>query len=331
MRSFEFASPLYLWLLVLLPFLCWWMLHRGSRPQASIQYSNLGLFKGVRGRGMAFFRRYLPLLRLIALALLIIALARPRFGTVERDVIQEGVDLFYAIDISGSMRAEDFRPNRLAKAKEITAEFSAKRETDRQGIVVFSGEAFMLCPLSFDNLTVQRFLESISFDDVGVQGTAIGLGMARALKKLQDSRAKSKVIILMTDGAENINKIRPEDSIKVAKELGVRVYTIGVGSRGVTTIPIDTPRGVVRQRFRGELNEELLEKIASETGGIYRRATNATELQSIFDEIDKLEKTEIEMKEYRSYDERMAVFVWAGLIFLLCEFMLAHTRFIKIP
>jgi Ca-activated chloride channel family protein len=314
-----------------LPLLGFLLQRKSRHPQASIQYSNAGLFRGIHpGRALAW-RRALPLLRLLALAFIILALARPRYGVVERDVIQEGVDIFYVLDISGSMLAEDFHPNRLEKAKEITKAFAAKRLYDRQGIVLFAGEAFMLCPLTFDNGTVQNFLDSVGFDDVGEQGTAIGLGLARALKKLQDSKAKSKVIILLTDGDENVFKIRPEDAVKVAQKLDVHIYTVGIGSRGLATVTVQTPQGPRRQTIRADINERLLESVASETGGVYRRATTATELAEIFDEIDKLEKSEIETREYRSYDERMALPAWIALAFLMLEFVLARTRFIKIP
>lgn len=328
---FEWAAPAFLWLLLLVLVLAWVLWRRRSHPRAALRFSDIRLF-GQTPRGWAGrARNLLPVLRLLALTLIILALARPRFGTVERDVVQEGVDIFYCLDISGSMRAEDFRPNRLEKAKELTAEFAAKRPYDRQGIVLFSGEAFMLCPLTFDGNTVQEFLHSVTFDDVGVQGTAIGMGLARALKKLKDSQAKSKVIILMTDGENNAGLIKPEQAVEVAKKLGVKVYAIGVGSRGVTTVTVPTNRGPVRRRIQTNIDEELLQKIARETGGRYERATTALELKRIFREIDQLEKSEIEMKEYRFYDERMAPLLWAALALLLAEMLLAHTRLIKIP
>jgi len=325
-RAFEFASPHFLWLLVLLAPLGWWALR--WRAAASIQFSDLGLFHAVPAGRALSWRRLLPVLRLAALALLIVALARPRFGTTEREVVQEGVDLFYCLDISGSMRSEDFRPNRLGKAKELMTAFAAKRPTDRQGIVVFSGVAFMLCPLTFDNNSIQEFLRTVTFDNM--QGTAIGMAMARALKKLDKSKAKSKVIIVMTDGRNNMGEIAPEQATKIAKSMGVRVYTVGIGSLGASFASLPTPFGIQRQPIE-PVDEDLLRQIAKETGGIYRRATKPEELKSFLDEIDRLEKSKIEMKEYRSYDERMAILAWTALAFLLIEIILASTRFLKIP
>jgi Ca-activated chloride channel family protein len=206
--------------------------------------------------------------------------------------------------------------------------FAAKRPTDRQGIVVFSGVAFMLCPLTFDNNSIQEFLRTVTFDNM--QGTAIGMAMARALKKLDKSKAKSKVIIVMTDGRNNMGEIAPEQATKIAKSMGVRVYTVGIGSLGASFASLPTPFGIQRQPIE-PVDEDLLRQIAKETGGIYRRATRPEELKSFLDEIDRLEKSRIEMKEYRSYDERMAILAWTALAFLLIEIILASTRFLKIP
>jgi Ca-activated chloride channel homolog len=330
MRTFEFASPLFLWLLLALLPLAWRVLRRRDMTTgAGMRYSDLRLFRTLPRSPILALRRWLPLLRLAALALFIIALARPRFGMVEREVIQEGVDLFYCLDISGSMRAEDLTPSRLERAKILTKEFASKRTTDRQGIVLFSGVAFMMCPMTFDNNAVQGFLDSVTFDKV--DGTAIGMGLTRALKALQDSHAKSKVIILMTDGDNNAGDITPEQATQAAKKLGVKIYTIGIGTPDGAYVTMDTPMGPMRQRMEADLNEPLLKKIASETGAIYHRATNDKELAKILDEINKLEKSKIEMKEYRTFDERMAIPIGMGLALLLLEILLLNTRFLKIP
>lgn len=329
MRSFEFGSPLFLWLLLLLAPLAWHWFRRREGGGAAVVFSDLRLFDSTpRGRAVAV-RRWLPLLRLAALALVIVALARPRYGTVEREVVQEGVDLFYCLDISGSMRAEDLTPCRMERAKKLTAEFAAKRPNDRQGIVLFSGVAFLLCPLTFDGNTVQEFLKSVTFDNV--DGTAIGMGISRALKKLQESKAKSRVIILMTDGDNNAGEITPEQATAAAKKLGVKIYTVGIGTRGTAMATVSTPYGPQRVAIEADLNEDLLKKIASETGGIYRRATNDRELAQVLDEIDKLEKSKIEMKEYRTFDERMTAPLWWALALLLLEMVLMNTRFLKVP
>lgn len=331
MTTFEFAHPHVLWLLLLLAPLGWWTFWRGARASA-VQFSSLRLTGAIRPVLPAGWR--LALLRagrLAAVGLVIVGMARPRFGTVEREVTQEGVDIFYCLDISGSMRAEDFEPNRLEKAKELTAQFIANRRTDRQGLVVFSGESFMLCPLTFDGDTVRRFLDAVTFDDVGVQGTAIGMGLARALKKLEHGKAKSKVVILMTDGENNAGRIDPRQAAQVAKKMGVRVYTIGIGSRGIATVTVQTPLGPRRQRVRTSIDEWLLRHIAQETGGEYGRATNAKELEGLLDRIDDLEKSEIEMKEYRNFDERMAVFVWPALALILIDVLARTIWLVRIP
>ncbi|MBN1867524.1 VWA domain-containing protein [Candidatus Sumerlaeota bacterium] len=330
MRLFEFQSPWFLLLLVPLAVWAWRRSRRPWRP-ASIQFSDVGLFATTPPGAARTGRQVLAALRFLALGLLVVALARPRFGTVERDVIREGVDLFYCLDVSGSMQAEDFAPTRLEKAKELTAQLATRRTRDRQGIVLFAGTSFMLCPLTFDAETVQQFLQSVAFDELGVDGTAIGMGISRALKKLQDSQAKSRVIVLMTDGENNAGEINPLQAAQVAKSMGVKIYAIGIGSRGRATITQNTPYGPRRMRIETNIDEELLEHIATETGGMYRRATRAEELESILAEIDQLETSRIETKEYRSYDERMATVAWPALFLLLLEVALANTRFMKIP
>ncbi|HPS02712.1 MAG TPA: VWA domain-containing protein [Candidatus Sumerlaeota bacterium] len=328
--TLELASPHFLWLLLFLPVLAWLTFHRREKG-VTLQFSGLSLFGDLRPTWALRARRLMPVLRLVALALLIVGLARPRFGTVQRDVSREGVDLFYCLDVSGTMRAEDFSPNRLEKAKELTAEMIQKRQTDRQGLVVFSGDAFVLCPLTFDAGTVSEFLKNVSFDAVATDGTAIGVGLTRALKKMIESHAKSRAIILMTDGDNNAGNIAPEQAMAAAKKMGVKIYTIGIGSTGETTAVVPTDQGLRRVMIRSTLNEELLQNLARETGGVYRRATSASELKAVLKEIDSLERSEIEMKEFRTYDERMAIFLWAGLALLAMEIFLTRTRFQTIP
>lgn len=327
----EFASPHFLLLLILLLPLGWWTLLRPEKRLGAIQFSDLRLFSSHSAGRALLVRRLLPALRLLALALLIVGFARPRHGTVERDVAREGVDIIYCLDISGSMRAEDFEPTRLEKAKELTGKFAARRKTDRQGIVLFAGVSMSLCPLTYDNNTVQEFLRSVEFENIGVDGTAIGMGLARSLKKLQASKAKSKVIILMTDGVNNAGEIDPLQAATLAKSMGVHVYAIGIGSEGLAYVTVNTPMGPQKQQIETSIDEALLEKIAKQTGGIYGRATSGTELEGILNQIDKLEKTKVELKEYHSYEERMAWFCWPALALLALEIVLLNTRFLKIP
>lgn len=328
---FEFASPWFLLLLLLLPLVGWRLLRHSFIESGSVCFSDFTLLGDMpRGRAV-LLKRWLPLLRLLALALLIMAAARPRFGTVERDVVREGVDIFYCLDVSNSMKAEDFNPNRLEKAKGLTAEFARKRPMDRQGIVLFAESAFIYCPLTFDTEAIEAFLRAVDFGALDGNHTAIGMGLARAVKKLRDTQAKSKVVILMTDGDNNAGEISPDQAVEVAKQLGVRVYTIGLGSLGYAYVTVNTPYGPRRQRMAPNIDEKLLRKIADETGGFYQRATTGMQLRQTLDRINALEKTEIEMQEYRTYDERMALFVWVALVLLAMEFVLNRTRLLKIP
>ncbi|MFW6286926.1 MAG: vWA domain-containing protein [Candidatus Sumerlaeota bacterium] len=329
----EFASPVHFWLLIVPALMAVGLLRRLRWTRnATLSYSDVRLFGGLSRMGAARWQWVLPTLRIAALVLIILALARPRFGTVQRDVIGQGVDLMYVLDISDSMRAEDFNPNRLERAKALTAQMVEKRRNDRQGLTLFAGRAFVYCPLTFDADAVREMLQHVSFTDVGSRHTAIGMGLARALKKMKGSEAKSRIIILMTDGENNAGRISPVDAIRVAKELGVKIYTIGIGSHGITVGSFPAGNGrMVRQRVRTSIDEDLLRRIAEETDGMYRRATTGAELQSILAEIDALEKSEIEMREYRSYDERMALFLWPALGLILLEILLAATRFMRVP
>lgn len=327
----EFGSPILLLLLLPLAALGWWILARAPLRNLGIRFPAVSLLAKIAPPRTGQLVRYLPILQLLAMACFILALARPRQGNVEQDIIREGVDIFYCLDISGSMLAEDFEPNRLEKAKMLTSEFAARRPNDRQGIVLFAGISVQLCPLTFDTNSIRAFLQAIKFGDISVDGTAIGMGLARCLKKLRGSTAKSKVIILMTDGVNNAGDIDPVQAAALAKKLGVRIHAIGIGSTGPVYVTLETPFGPQRQRLDDSLDEALLQKLAAETGGTYGRAANARELEAILKQIDLMEKTEIETTEYRSYVERLAWFAWPGLALLILHQVLAGTVLMKLP
>jgi Ca-activated chloride channel family protein len=299
---------------------------------ASIKYSDLKIVRRSAKSGRARFRFVVPLLRVLALALFFIALARPQAGTENREVSSEGIDIMLALDVSGSMKAEDFKPqNRLYVAKEEIKKFVAKRYSDRIGLVVFSKSSFTQCPLTLDYGVLLNFLDQVKFGMIE-DGTAIGMALANSVNRLRESPAKSKVIILLTDGINNAGEIDPLTAAGVAKTMGVKIYAIGVGKPGNAMYPVDDP--IFGKRYvylPNEIDEETLRKIAEKTGGKYFRARSEQELEDIYSEIDKMEKTEIKVSEYVQYKELFVVFVYFGLGFLVLEMVLSQTVFRKIP
>lgn len=281
-------------------------------------------------RGQLFF--LLPLLRMITLVLLIIALARPQSVEKEEEITADGIDIMLVMDLSSSMLAQDFKPDRLEVSKRVASEFVSKREFDRVGLAVFAGEAFTQTPLTTDHRVVQEFLSNL---DVGIleDGTAIGMGLATAINRLKDSDAKSKVIILLTDGDNNAGYIQPLTATEIAQEFNIKIYTIGVGTVGNALTPVSR-RSDGRYIFgltSVKIDESLLRQIAEMTGGQYFRATTAESLQDIYNEIDQLEKTEIEVTSIRRYSEEFYVFVFVGLLYILLEVILRYTVFRTIP
>jgi Ca-activated chloride channel family protein len=245
-------------------------------------------------------------------------------------VYSEGIDIVLALDISSSMLAEDFRPNRIGAAKTVADEFIAGRPNDRIGLVIFSGESFTQCPLTTDHAVLRNLLKEIKSGMIE-DGTAIGMGLANAVNRLKDSKAKSRVIILLTDGVNNRGSIDPVTAAQVAQTYGVRVYTIGVGTRGQAPYPFKTPFGIQYQNVPVEIDENMLQQVASLTGGKYYRATDNKKLRAIYDEIDQLEKIKIEVKEYRRYTELFYGWVGLALAAFMLEVMLGNTVFRKTP
>ncbi len=273
------------------------------------------------------------LLRLIVIVLLIVAFARPQSGTKEEKIITEGIDIIMAMDISGSMLAEDLarHKNRLDVTKEVASKFISERTNDRIGMVVFSAKSFTQCPLTLDYGILLKFLKEIHIGMIE-DGTAIGLAIANCVNRLRTSKAKSKVVILLTDGRNNRGELDPVTAAQIAKIMKIRIYTIGAGKRGEALYPIDDPfLGKRYVPMKVDIDEDELTKIANITGGKYYRATDKTSLEKIYNEIGELEKTKIEVKEFTRYTELFVKFLLIALVVLLLEIILANTRFRKIP
>jgi Ca-activated chloride channel family protein len=267
----------------------------------------------------------------VALVLLVIAIARPRSATDVRETHTEGIDIIVTLDISSSMLAEDFHPqNRIGAAKVSAKEFISGRVSDRIGLVVFSGESYTQCPLTLDYDIIKEFIDRIQIGAIE-DGTAIGMAVVNGLNRLRESKAKSKVIILLTDGQNNRGEIDPLTAAQAASALKVKIYTIGVGTEGVAPYPIQTPWGIQYQQIPVKIDEELLKEMAKMTGGAYFRATDENKLRQIYTKINKLEKTKIEVKEYRTYRELFLPYIIIALILLFGEIILTGTRLRKIP
>jgi Ca-activated chloride channel homolog len=317
----HFADPEYLWLLLLLLVaiaLYWYKLRQYSVP---MQLSTTVAFKNL-AKGWKHYARYaLFVLRMLAAALLILALARPQTNMNRQDISVEGIDIMLATDISSTMLAEDLRPNRLEAAKEVAVEFISSRPDDRIGLVVFSGESFTQCPLTSNHAMLINLFKDINFGMID-DGTAIGDGLATAVNRLKESKAKSKVIILLTDGINNMGSIDPQSAAEIAELYGIRIYTIGVGTMGTALFPVRTQYGMQYQRMEVQIDEALLKKISALTNGKYFRATNKQKLQEVYKEIDRLEKSKIDVTEFNRKKEEFLPFVLLALILLTIEFIL---------
>ena len=327
----HFASPYYLWLLTLLVPMIGYYVWRTLQGGAAIRISSVaGVVRAPKT--VRYYLRHLPFaLRAAAFALLVVALARPQ--DVEQNVRTntEGIDIMLAIDVSGSMLARDFKPDRITAAKEVAGSFIADRYGDRIGLVAFAGEAFTQSPLTTDQSTLQTLLARIRSGLIE-DGTAIGNGLATAINRLRESEAKSKVIILLTDGVNNRGEIAPLTAAEIAKAQGIRVYTIGVGTEGMAPYPaIDMFGNLTFVNQKVEIDEKVLKAISDMTGGKYFRATDKAKLKAIYDEINQLEKSKVEVTEHVSYHELYLAWVLAALGLLLTEFLLANLVLKRIP
>ncbi|NOZ60817.1 MAG: VWA domain-containing protein [Calditrichaeota bacterium] len=330
---FRFANPEFLILLVIIPILTYWYLKRKKQSSATIRFSNLNNLKQISSTPTRRYRHILFVLRMLVIALLIVAFARPQSSSKEEKVITEGIDIVLAMDVSSSMLAEDLdrHKNRLEVAKEVATDFIKGRTNDRIGMVVFSGKSYTQCPLTLDYGILIKFLDEIKIGMIE-DGTAIGMALATCVNRLKNSKAKSKVVILLTDGRNNRGEIDPITAAQIAKTFKIRVYTIGAGSRGQAMYPIDDPfLGKRYVPMQVDIDEELLNKIADITGGKYFRATDKKSLEKVYHDIGEMEKTKIEIKEFTRYTEKFVNYVLAALALLLLEIVLANTRFRKIP
>ena len=325
-----FANPWCLLLLLIIPAIIAYYIYNRKRLTAEIRFSSTKVFQEMP-KTYKHYLRYLPLaLHMLALAALIIAIARPQKSDSWSNQTTEGIDIVMAVDISSSMLAEDLKPNRLRAAKKVATEFISSRHNDNIGLVVFAGESFTQCPLTINHAELINLLNGIESGMIE-DGTAIGSGLATAVNRIKDSKAKSKVIILLTDGSNNRGQIAPSTAGEIAKSFGIRVYTIGVGTRGMAPYPFQTPYGVQYQDVEVDIDEESLKNIAETTGGEYFRATDTKSLSSIYREIDKLEKTKIEVKEFSKKEELYHWFVLVLVVCLIGEITLRNTVFKSIP
>ena len=334
-ENIRFVNPELLFLLLLIPMAGVWYFLRHQKQFPMLRMPSLSPVKGMVS-WRARLQQLLPLFRAIAFAALVVALARPQEVLKKDDIKAEGIDIFLVMDLSNSMLARDFNPNRLEVSKSVALDFVSKRPYDRIGLAAFSGEAFTQCPLTTDHRVIREFLNALDVNLFDVQGTAIGMGLATAVNRLKDSQAKSKVAILLTDGVNNAGYVAPETAAEIAKKFGVKVYTIGVGTNGLTQVPTSQigskdNREYIYTYARVEIDEALLQEIAEMTGGKYFRATTKEALEQIYAEIDQLEKTEMEVTTIRRYNEEFHRFAFIGLLFLLLELVLRYSVLRAIP
>lgn len=328
-NNFEFVNPVFFWLFLLLPVLILWYLWKRKEQTAALKISSTKGFK-TKKNWLAKLKPVLFVLRMLAFSALIVAMARPR--TVDestRTKTTKGIDIVMAIDVSASMLARDLRPNRLEALKEVAARFINARPNDRIGLVEYAGESFTKTPLTSDKSIVLSSLKSIAYNNIIEGGTAIGMGLGTSVNRLKDSRAKSKIIILLTDGVNNSGVIDPKIASELAVEFEIKVYTIGLGTNGMALSPIGIrPDGGFQYgNQQVEIDEVLLKEIAEVTGGKYFRATSNTKLEEIYEEINKLERTDIEEFKYTNYDEKFRPWVLLALGLLGLEFLLRYTVF----
>ncbi len=330
MYGIKFANPYFFLLFLLIPVMIAFYFFYLNKKRTQIQFSGFENFDGMRPSFRQRFH-YLPfVLKLLAFSLAIVALARPQSSLSGRDIKTEGIDIMMALDISSSMLAEDLKPNRIEAAKKVAEEFIDSRPNDRIGLVVFGGESFTQCPLTTDHSVLKNLFAGIQ-SGILADGTAIGEGLGTAVNRIRNSRAKSKVVILLTDGVNNIGSIAPETAGEIAKTFGIRVYTIGVGTRGMAPYPVKSPFGIQYQNVEVQIDEPVLKKIAGETDGKYFRATNTGKLKEIYSEIDKLEKTKIDVTEFHNYTEEFYPLALGALLLLVLDILLRFTLFKKLP
>lgn len=327
----QWANPEYFYLLLVIPLLIVWYWFRNRKSSPEIRFSGLHAFERMGRSPKTWLIHSLFVLRLLTISLVIVALARPQSVSSTQNIEIEGIDIVMALDVSGSMLARDFVPDRLEAAKEVASDFISRRPNDRVALVIFSGEAFTQVPLTTDHAMIHTLFEDVKSGMIE-DGTAIGDGLATAASRLQDSEAISKVIILLTDGVNNSGSVDPRSAAEIAKMFGVRVYTIGVGSQGTAPYPVQDQFGRTRiQQMEVQIDEELLKEIAATTGGQYFRAENNKKLKAIYNEIDKLEKSKIDVQEFRRKHEMFLTFALWAVGFMILEIFLRYLYFRRLP
>lgn len=323
-NDISFENPEYFWLFLVIPIILAWYILRNRKLQGTFKISTISSFGKTK---FPYFRHVIIALRVLAIAALIVAITRPQTSSSWQDVTTEGIDIVISMDISGSMLAEDFKPNRLEASKDVAMNFIKERPNDRIGLVIYSGESFTQCPLTTDHDVLLNLFKDVKngmIDD----GTAVGMGLATAVNRLKDSEAKSKVVILLTDGVNNSGSIPPVTAAEIAHEFGIRVYTIGVGSNGTAPTPYQDQFGrTVYQDVPVRIDEKTLSDISKLTDGQYFRATNNKKLEQIYSEIDKLEKSKINVTDYRKKAEHFWPFALLATVLLIVEFLLKNTVF----
>ncbi|HSD07822.1 VWA domain-containing protein [Flavobacterium sp.] len=327
MAKITFLNPEFFWLFLLIPFAIAWLFWKRNEQTATLKMSSLQGFKGTDST-LAKLKPALDVLRILALCSLIIALARPRTVDISNKTkTTKGIDIVVAVDVSGSMLAKDFKPNRMEALKRVASVFVDERPNDRIGLVVYASEAYTKSPVTSDKAVIQQAIQSIKYDNVLQDGTGIGMGLATAVNRLKDSKAKSKVVILLTDGVNNAGFIEPETAADIAQQYGIKVYTIGIGTNGMAESPYALGPGgqLLFQMMKVEIDEQLMRNIAKKTGGKYFRATNNDKLAAIYNEINKLETTEIEELKFYDYDEKFRPFALFAGFLLLVEIGLRNT------
>ncbi len=328
-ENFTFENPQFFWLFLILPLAIAWFILKRNKQQAELKISSIKGFK-VSGSWLTKLKPVLFVLRLFAMALIITAMARPRTVDVStKTKTTRGIDIVMAIDVSASMLAKDLKPNRLEALKVVAAEFIKDRPNDRIGLVVYAGESFTKTPITSDKSIVLGNMKDVRYDNILENGTAIGMGLATSVNRLKESKAKSKVIILLTDGSNNAGFIDPKIASELAVEYGIKTYTIGIGTNGMALTPVAIlPNGTFQYGMgKVEIDEKLLKEIAKDTGGKYFRATNNKKLEQIYQEIDKLEKTDIEEFKFYNYEEKFRYLVLLAGLLIFVEFLLRYTIF----
>lgn len=330
LNNIEFANPEFFYLLIIIPLMALWYWYNLKKNNPDIQVSSTSAFEKTKGTLKQYLLHILFLFRIIAVALLILVLARPQSSLTRKDVSIEGIDIVMALDVSSSMLAQDLKPDRLEAAKAVALDFIGGRPNDRVGLVIFSGETFTQSPLTTDHRIIKNLFKDIKSGMIE-DGTAIGDGLATSINRLKESKAISKVIILITDGVNNLGSIDPLSAAEIAKIFGIRIYTIGVGSHGTAPYPVQTAFGMQYQNMEVKIDEALLQEVAEMTDGKYFRATSNSKLQEIYQEIDQLEKSKIDVTEFKKKNEEFLPWALLALALIGLELLLRFTVFRTLP